>query len=90
MSEKRGKAYLDVAVRVCPHCGALYADASWYVIGLESDVECGTCGNDFNPKKSLNDRVLVQFDVDARGKVSSVREAEISADRKNRSRSQKP
>ncbi len=71
------KAYLDVSVSVCPHCGALYADASWYVITLESDVECGTCGNDFNPKKSLSDRVLIQFDVDENGKVSAVRIADV-------------
>ena len=39
--EQKKKAFLDVSVSVRPYCGALYADANWYVIGLASDVECG-------------------------------------------------
>jgi len=67
------KAYLDVSVSICPHCGAFYADASWYAVVLESDVECGVCGNTFNPKKSLKDRILLEFELDESGKVVAVK-----------------
>ncbi|MCK4732996.1 MAG: hypothetical protein KAT65_11120 [Methanophagales archaeon] len=44
------KAFLDVAVSICPHCGTPYADASWYTIEFGCDVECGVCGRSWNPK----------------------------------------
>ena len=71
--QQRRKAYLDVSVSVCPHCGAFYADASWYAVVLASDVECGVCGNEFNPKKSLKDRILIEFELDESGKVVAVK-----------------
>ena len=40
---------------------------------LESDVECGVCGNTFNPKKSLKDRILIEFELDESGKVVAVK-----------------
>ena len=57
-------AYLDVAILKCPKCGKLYADSSWYVIDMESDLECGVCGYTFNTKKNLVDRVLLKFTIE--------------------------
>lgn len=66
------KAFLDVAVSVCPHCGTPYADASWYVMELGSDVECGTCGKAWNPKTCKVDRILLEFVLDDKGDVLDV------------------
>jgi len=67
------KAFLDVAVSICPYCGTPYADASWYVIELGSDVECGVCGRTWNPKVSKVDRFLLEFLLDENGKVIEVK-----------------
>ena len=67
------KAFLDVAVSICPHCGTPYADASWYAIKLGCDVECGVCGRSRNPKKSNADRFLLEFLLDKDGKVIEVK-----------------
>jgi NMD protein affecting ribosome stability and mRNA decay len=72
---KAKKAYLDVTVGICPHCGAPYADASWYALELGSDVECGVCGRSWNPKRSAVDRVLLEFELDDEGNVAAVRTA---------------
>ena len=66
MSEK---AWLDVSVFQCPHCGQCYVDASWYVVELESDIECGSCHKVFNTKKRVTDRVMLEFKIDEEGKV---------------------
>jgi len=66
MSEK---AWLDVSVIRCPSCGRYYADASWYVVELESDIECGSCHETFNTKKQLTDRVMLEFKIDEKGKT---------------------
>ena len=63
--------YLDVSILKCPYCGKIYADSSWYVIDMESDIECGVCGNTFNTRKNLLDRVLIKFGIEE-DKVSSV------------------
>jgi len=47
--------------------------ASWYAIGLSSDVECGVCGNNWNPKASNVDRFLLEFSLDDDGKVMDVK-----------------
>jgi len=65
------EAYLDVSVIKCPYCGKIYVDSSWYVIDMESDIECGVCGNIFNTKKNLLDRILLEFRI-ARNKVIDV------------------
>lgn len=39
-------------------------DASWYVIELESDIQCGQCGKEFNSKKNAKDRVMLEFQID--------------------------
>jgi hypothetical protein len=72
MSEK---AWLDVSVFRCPQCGRCYVDASWYVVELESDIECGSCHEVFNTKKQVTDRVMLKFKIDVEGKVL---EAEVS------------
>ncbi|MHC1584934.1 MAG: YgiT-type zinc finger protein [Candidatus Syntropharchaeia archaeon] len=66
-------AYLDVSVSICPHCGEGYVDSGWYTIELESDVECGKCGREWNAKEFLTDRVLLEFDLDEKGKILDVR-----------------
>jgi hypothetical protein len=67
------KAFLDVTVSLCPYCGTPYADASWYVIELASDVECGVCGRSWNPKTSKVDTFLLEFLLDENGKVIEVK-----------------
>ena len=73
MSEK---AWLDVSVFQCPHCGRCYVDASWYVVELESDIECGSCHGVFNTKKQVTDRVMLKFKIDAEGKILEAEVAE--------------
>lgn len=70
MSEK---AWLDVSILQCPGCGRYYADASWYAVELESDIECGNCQEVFNAKKRLMNRLMLEFKIDARGKVLGVK-----------------
>jgi hypothetical protein len=70
---EQNKAFFDVAVSICPHCGTPYADASWYAIELGCDVECGVCGMNWNPKTSNADRFLLEFLLDANGKVIEVK-----------------
>ncbi len=67
------KAFLDVAVSICPYCGTPYADASWYVVELGSDVECGSCGRTWNPKTFKTDRILLEFVLDDEGNVFEVK-----------------
>jgi NMD protein affecting ribosome stability and mRNA decay len=67
------KAYLDITVSICPHCGAPYADASWYVMELGSDVDCGVCGRTWNPKTYKVDRILVEFELTEEGTVAAVK-----------------
>jgi len=66
------KAWLDVAVLRCSNCGRYYVDASWYVVEMESDIECGKCGVEFNGKKSATDRVMLEFQIDEDGKMQNV------------------
>jgi len=65
--------WLDVAVVRCPNCGNYYVDASWYVIELESDIQCSRCQTEFNGKENATDRVLLEFVVDEAGKMQNVR-----------------
>ncbi len=67
------KAFLDVAVSICPYCGTSYADASWYIVELGSDVECGSCGRTWNPKAYKTDRILLEFVLDDKGRVLDVK-----------------
>ncbi len=66
MSEK---AWLDVSLFRCPECGRFYADASWYAVELEADIECGDCHRVFNTKRQLVDRVMLGFKIDEKGKM---------------------
>jgi len=70
------KAWLDVTVLQCPNCGHYYADASWYVIEMESDIQCGECGREFNSKRNAKDRVMLEFDIGENGKIQDVKVAE--------------
>ncbi len=58
------EAWLDVALVKCPKCGKLYVDAAWYCAEIGADVECSVCGETFNTKSNLLDRVLVKFSVE--------------------------
>jgi uncharacterized protein (UPF0212 family) len=70
------KAWLDVALLRCPKCGHYYVDASWYVVEMESDIECGHCETEFNSKKNAADRAMLGFQVDKNGKMQKVNIAE--------------
>ena len=63
------KAWLDVSVLQCPECRRYYAEASWYAVELESDTECGSCHRVFNAKKHMTDRVMLEFQIDGKGKA---------------------
>ena len=67
-----GKAWLDVSIVRCPRCGWFFADASWYVIELGADVECGRCHETFNTKKCFTDRVMLEFSICEKGEVLGV------------------
>jgi len=67
------KAWLDVAVLRCPNCAHYYVDASWYVLEMESDIECGRCGTEFNSKKNATDRTMLEFEIDENGKMSQAK-----------------
>lgn len=58
-----------MAVVRCPTCGRFYVDASWYAVALESDIECGVCHTNFNAKKELTDRALLEFMLNEKGKI---------------------
>ena len=70
------KAWLDVAVLRCPKCGHYYVDASWYIVEMESDIECGQCGTEFNSKKNATDRIMLEFEINDDGKMQKVNIAE--------------
>lgn len=70
------EAWFDVAVLHCPNCGHYYVDASWYVVEMESDIECGHCRIEFNSKKNATDRVMLEFQMDEAGKMQKVKIAE--------------
>jgi len=72
MSEK---AWLDVAVIRCPVCGRYYVEASWYAVELGADIECGDCGTEFNSKKYVIDRLMLEFEI---GKNGLAQKVEIS------------
>jgi NMD protein affecting ribosome stability and mRNA decay len=63
------KAWSDVSVLRCPNCGHYYVDASWYVVEMESDIECGHCETEFNSKKNATDRAMLEFQIDENGKM---------------------
>jgi len=66
------EALFDVSITKCPKCGKLYADASWYVAEIGSDVGCSVCKNTFNSKKNITDRLLLKFDLNVEGRVNDV------------------
>ena len=66
------ESWLDVSVTKCPYCSTHFVEASWFVVFLESDLECGNCGRSFNAKKYSTDRVLLQFKLDWEGRVETV------------------
>jgi len=71
MSER--KAWLDISVIRCPRCERYYADASWYVVEIGADIECGTCHATFNTKKNATDRIMFSLELNGEGKVHDAR-----------------
>ena len=67
------KAWLDIAVLLCPNCGRRYVDASWYTVEMESDIECGDYRTIFNSKKNATDSVMLEFRIDQNGKMQKVK-----------------
>ncbi|MEM0254111.1 MAG: hypothetical protein QXY73_02365 [Candidatus Bathyarchaeia archaeon] len=70
------RAWLDVSIIRCPVCGSYYAEASWYVMEMESDIQCGKCGKEFNSKNNSTDRALIEFELNGSGRIKSVKIAE--------------
>lgn len=70
------EAFLDVCVCRCPACGNYYAEAAWYALVLESDLECGRCGEVFSASKHFTDRTLLRFKLDEKGKIAGVEAVE--------------
>jgi len=68
--------WLDVAVVRCPNCDNYHVDTSWFLIELESDIQCGHCQTEFNGKENAVDRVLLEFSLNKEGKLQGVRIAE--------------
>jgi len=66
------KAWLDVALFRCPSCGRYYVEASWYAVEIGADIECGSCGAEFNPREHLLDRVMLEFEIEG-DKLKEVR-----------------
>jgi len=67
------KGWLDVTILQCPNCGRYYLDASWYVVEMESDIQCGDCGTTFNSFKNAKDRVMLEFEINEDGKAQNVK-----------------
>jgi len=65
-------ALLDVSEFRCPQCSRYYADASWRVIELEPDIECGSCHETFNIKNQLTDCIMLRYTQDDRGKMTKM------------------
>jgi len=42
-------------------------------VELESDMECGSCHKLFNSKKQLKDRVMLEFQIDEKGRALEVK-----------------
>jgi hypothetical protein len=67
-------AWLDISVIQCPSCRRYYADASWYVVEIGADIECGTCHTTFNTNKNKTDRIMLRLVLSDEGEVH---EAEV-------------
>ncbi len=76
MSVSEQEAWLDVSVVRCPNCRRYYADASWYVVEMGADIECGTCHVTFNTKKALTDRIMLRFRISDESRVHEVQVTE--------------
>lgn len=72
MEKAQKTAFLDVTISICPQCGTPYADASWYVLELASDVQCGVCGRTWHPQRYKTDRILVAFALDETGTAVAI------------------
>jgi len=42
---------------------------------MESDIQCGSCGKEFNSKKNATDRAILEFHIDDSGKIQKVKVA---------------
>jgi hypothetical protein len=43
---------------------------------MESDIECGHCGTEFNSKKNATDRAMLECQIDKHGKIQDLKIAE--------------
>lgn len=82
MSEQ--DTWLDVSVIRCQNCGRYYTDASWYVVEMGADIECGACHVTFNTKKNVTDRIMLNFKVNDKGRAKEVNVAKHFIKRKRK------
>jgi hypothetical protein len=40
---------------------------------MESDIQCGKCGTEFNSKKNAKDRVMLEFQINEEGKMQEAK-----------------
>jgi transposase-like protein len=66
-------AWMDVTIIQCPKCKRYYAEVSWYVTEMESDIECADCGTEFNTKTYAKDRAIIEFEVNNQGRMQEVK-----------------
>jgi len=58
------ETWLDISIIKCPNCGKIYTDASWYVVELESDIQCSICKSTFNTKENILIRALIKIEIE--------------------------
>lgn len=66
-------AWMDVTIIQCPRCKRFYVEVSWYVIEMESDIQCADCGAEFNSRKQAKDRAIIEFEVNDLGQMQTVK-----------------
>lgn len=65
-------AWFDVAVTQYPNCGRRCVDASWCIVEMASDIECGRCHETFNTRVYLTDSIMLDIKLDGKGKAEVV------------------
>ena len=66
------EAWFDMAITQCPNCGRPYADASWDIVEMSSDIECGRCHETFSTRVYLTDRIMLNIKLNGKGKAEVV------------------
>ena len=65
--------WMDVTIIQCPKCKRYYAEVSWYVMEMESDIQCADCGTEFNSRKYAKDRAIIEFEIDSKEQMQTVK-----------------